>query len=254
MDQVMATAQTIRPPGTLQTEQTNLLTALDFRVRGLRGLAQGFRANAGSKNVDKGGLALARQAQRLIASDIVWDDLFRTASQRELVRQGITGVAVPASVFVPNNPDFGSPRYWVPVLQRISGAATGGTTSGLHGTGIVSTKALPSGQVLSTSAENTVTASTNLGFAVTVEDTGDSQEVHIKVTLTIHQSPTPIVKTQTIDLINPKEQKVVTFTGFNNPPVTYATRTTLTVDVAPVPGEANKSNNTASYPVIFSLG
>jgi hypothetical protein len=142
----------------------------------------------------------------------------------------------------------------VPVLQRISGAATGGTTSGLHGTGIVSTKALPSGQVLSTSAENTVTASTNLGFAVTVEDTGDSQEVHIKVTLTIHQSPTPIVKTQTIDLINPKEQKVVTFTGFNNPPVTYATRTTLTVDVAPVPGEANKSNNTASYPVIFSLG
>ena len=37
------------------------------------------------------------------------------------------------------------------------------------------------------STENTVTATTDLGFAVTVEDTGDSQEVQVKVTLTIQQ-------------------------------------------------------------------
>lgn len=254
MDQVVASAQTFKPPGTLRTEQESLITALDFRVRGLRGLAEAFRGNAGSKNVDKGGLALAQQAQRLVASDIVWDDLFKSRSQRELARQGVTGVAVPDSDFVPSNPDFGSPRYWMPILQRISGAASGGTTGGLHGTGIVGTKVLPGGQELSTSAENTVTAGTSLGFAVTVKDTGDSQEVQIKVTLTIQQTPTPIVKTQTISLINPGEEKVVTFTGFNNPPVTYATRTTLKIDVAPVPGEASKDNNSASYPVIFSLG
>jgi CARDB len=253
MDQVVTSAEAMQPPGTLRDEQQSMLEALQFRVRGLRGLADAFRANAGSKSSDKGGLALAAQAQRLVASDVVWDDLFRTPSQQELVRQGVTGVAVPDSNFVPNNPDFGSPRFWVPILQRISGAATGGTTGGVHGTGLVSTKVLPSGQELSTSTENTITAGTNLGFAVTVKDTGDSQEVRVKVTLTIQQA-SPIVKTQTISLINPGEEKVVTFTGFNNPPVTYASVTTLKVDVAPVPGELNKNNNSAQYKVIFSLG
>jgi hypothetical protein len=253
MDQVVTSAEAVKPPGTLRDEQQSLLESLQFRARGLRGLADAFRRNAGSKSTDKGGLALAAQAQRLVASDVVWKDLFEAPSQQELVRQGITGVAVPDSTFVPNNPDFGSPRFWVPILQRISGAATGGTTGGVHGTGLVSTKVLPSGQELSTTTENTITAGTNLGFAVTVKDTGDSQEVQVKVTLTIEQA-TPIVKTQTISLINPGEEKTVTFTGFNNPPVTYATVTTLKVDVQPVPGELNKNNNSAQYKVIFSLG
>ena len=36
--------------------------------------------------------------------------------------------------------------------------------------------------------------------------------------------------------------------------VPFAAKTTLKVDVEPVPGEANTDNNSASYPVIFSLG
>jgi hypothetical protein len=36
--------------------------------------------------------------------------------------------------------------------------------------------------------------------------------------------------------------------------VQFATRTTVKVDVQPVPQEKNTSNNSASYPVIFSLG
>jgi hypothetical protein len=251
MQQVLTTGQTLSPPGPLREEQQSLVESLDFRVRGLRGLADTFRKTAGSKNVDKGSTALANQANRLVSSDVVWADLFRQSSQEELVRQGITGVAVPSSTFV-DNPDFGSPRFWVPILERISGSSTGGTTGGVHGTGIVMTKALPSNQQLSTTTENTVTAGPDLGFAVVVEDTGDSQEVQIKVTLTIQQTPNPIVKTQTIDLINPGEQKEVDFHNLGQ--VQFATKTTVKVDVQPVPNEANTSNNSASYPVIFSLG
>jgi hypothetical protein len=36
--------------------------------------------------------------------------------------------------------------------------------------------------------------------------------------------------------------------------VQFATRTTVKVDVAPVPEEKNTANNSAQYPVIFSLG
>jgi hypothetical protein len=251
MEQVLATGENLSPPGPLREEQQNLVESLDFRVRGLRGLGETFRKTAGSKDVDKGSILLADQANRLVSSDIVWADNFKQSSQDELVHQGITGVAVPSSSFV-DNPDFGSPRFWVPILERISGASTGGTTGGVHGTGIAMTKALPSNQELSQTSENTVTAGPNLGFAVIVEDTGDSQEVQIKVTLTIQQTPNPIVKTQTIDLINPGEQKQVEFHSLGQ--VQFATKTTVKVDVQPVPNEANTSNNSASYPVIFSLG
>jgi len=198
-------------------------------------------------------LLLAGQAERLVSGDVVWDDLFKDPAIEELRRQGITGVAVPDSSFI-SNPDYASTRFWEAILQRLQGSATsGGTTGGgLHGTGLISTKALPGNQELASDTENTVTATTDLGFAVTIEDTGDSQEVQVKVTLTIQQTPTPIVQTKTIDLINPGEQKTVTFHNLGQ--VQFATRTTVKVDVQPVPSESNTSNNSAQYPVIFSLG
>jgi hypothetical protein len=251
MEQLRTAGAALSSPGPLRNEQQSLVETLDFRVSGLRGLADTFRKTAGSKDVDKGGRLLATQANRLVAGDVVWADLFRLAALSELQRQGITGVAVPTSSVV-NNPDFGSPRFWVPILERISGASTGGTTGGTHGTGIITTKVLPSGQELSTSTETTVTAGPDLGFVVVVEDTGDSQEVQIEVTLTIQQQPNPIVKTQTIALINPGEQKQVVFHNLGT--VTFATKTTVKVDVKPVPNEASTTNNSASYPVIFSLG
>ena len=66
------------------------------------------------------------------------------------------------------------------------------------------------GQLLSTGTETTITVTDRLAFQVAVEDTGDSQEVQIKVTLTIPAQPDPIVRTATIPLIDPGETKTVT--------------------------------------------
>jgi hypothetical protein len=255
--QNVAALRSIHPPGPLRIQHQAALESLQFRVSGLRGLADGFtQASRAPKNVTANALKLLQPpATRLVASDVVWDDLFQAPAQGNggvLEREGITGVAVPGSSFV-SSPDYASSRYWEAILQRLQGAATsGGTTGGLHGTGIVKTVALPGSQELSETTENTVTATTDLGFAVTVEDTGDSQEVQIKVTLTIQQSPTPIVQTKTIDLINPGEQKTVVFRNLGQ--VQFATKTTVKVDVAPVPQEKNTDNNSKAYPVIFSLG
>ena len=256
--QNVAQLRSIHPPGPLRVQHQAALESLGFRVSGLRGLADGFtQASRSPKNVTSNALKLLQPpASRLVTSDVVWSDLFQAPAQGNggvLEREGITGVAVPGSKFLPS-PDYGSSSYWEAILQRLQGAATsGGTTSGgLHGTGIVKTVALPANQELSESTENTVTATTDLGFAVTVEDTGDSQEVQIKVTLTIQQSPTPIVQTKTIDLINQGEQKQVVFRNLGQ--VQFATKTTVKVDVAPVPQEKNTDNNSKAYPVIFSLG
>jgi hypothetical protein len=53
-------------------------------------------------------------------------------------------------------------------------------------------------------------------------------------------------------VINPGETKTVTFTGFDN--IAFSTQTTLLVSVEPVPGEENTNNNTAEFPIIFTLG
>jgi hypothetical protein len=257
--QDVAAMRGIHPPGPLRQQHQQAIEALEFRVSGLRGLAEGFRqSSAAPKNVTGNALRfLQPPAERLVASDVIWADLFQAPAQGNggvLQREGISGVAVPGSRFV-TSPDYASSRYWEAILQRLQGAATsgGGSSGGLHGTGLVAdgVKAQPGNQVLSTDTENTVTASTDLGFSVAVEDTGDSQEVQVKVTLTILQTPS-ITQTKTIDLINPGEQKTVTFNNLGQ--VQFATRTTVKVDVAPVPQEKNTANNSASYPVIFSLG
>ena len=249
--QVIANAEDVQEPGALQDEHDAVLESLAFRVSGMRRLADAFRSTAGSEDSSGAALELSTQAQRLVSSDVIWDDLFRAAALAQMRSDGVSGVAVADSNFV-QNPEFGSPGYWEPVFERVNGAATQGGTGGLHGTGISETKALPSGTVLSTDQENIVTAGTDLGFAVLVKDTGDNQEVQVKVTLTIQQQPSPIVATKTIAAINPGEEKTVTFTNLGQ--VQFATKTTVRVDVQPVKDEANTDNNTAEYPVIFSLG
>jgi len=248
-------AEALDPPGPLRASHDAALEALEFRVDGLAGLAEGFRRTQGSKDAAAAGALLASQAERLVASDVVWDDLFKDRAVTVLQEQKVSGVEVPDSNFV-QTPDLASTRSMVPIWERINGSAASGngttTTTGLHGTNIESVTVVPGGQVLSASAENTVEASTDLAFAVAVANGGDNQEVKIEVTLTIQQSPTPIVKKQTIDIINPDETKRVVFRDF--PSVDFGERRVMRIDVDPVPGEETTSNNTAEYPVIFSLG
>jgi hypothetical protein len=248
-------ARKLDPPGPLHAAHESAIEALEFRVEGLAGLAEAFQRTQGSKDAAAAGALLASQAERLVASDVVWDDLFKEPAVAVLKEEEISGVEVPDSNFV-QTPDLASTRSMVPIWERINGSAasgsTTGTPSGLHGTNIESVKVIPGGQTLSESTENTVEASTDLGFAVAVANGGDSQEVKIVVTLTIQQSPTPIVKKQTIDIINPEETKTVVFRDF--PSVDFGERRIMRVDVDPVPGEAKTDNNSAEYPVIFSLG
>jgi hypothetical protein len=247
-------ARALDPPGPLLAAHEQAVESLAFRARGLAGIAEAFRRTQGSKDAAAAGALLASQAERLVASDVVWDDLFMDPSVSTLRTEEITGVEVPDSNFV-QTPDLASTSSMVPIWERINGSAasgSGGTPTGLHGTNIESVKVAPGGQTLATGTDNTVEASTDLAFPVTIANSGEHQEVQIEVTLTIQQSPTPIVKKQTIDIINPGETKTVAFRDF--PSVDFGERRIMRIDVDPVPGEKNLTNNSAEYPVIFSLG
>jgi hypothetical protein len=248
--QNVSDAEHLTPPGPYRDEHRQLIATLQLRVSGVQGLADTFAGNPNSKTPGEA-TVLSEQADRLLASDVIWDDLYKGPVKAELQKQGVTGVSVPDSKFVANR-DLTSERSMALLLTRLRGTSSGGTPTGLHGTNIVDVKTLPGGQALSESTTNTVVATTGLAFVVAIHDGGDSQEVGIKVTVTIQKSQGAIVKTKTLALINPGQTKTVTIGDLGQVP--FAQKTTVNVDVAPVRGEHDTTNNKATYPVIFSLG
>jgi hypothetical protein len=247
--QTVRRAEQLDAPGPLREQQESLVEALQLRVSGLIGLSRAFSQISGTAadSAQQAGADLAKQSERLVASDVVYEDFFQARAQEVMDQQGIRGVAVPASDFV-TNADLASPSSWTQIVNRIIRPPTQG---GLRGNNIAGVKIQPGDQQLSQSEENTCKVSDDLAFDVTVENSGESQETQVKVRLTIEQSPAPIKQEQTIQSINPGETKIVTFTKFGTPQ--FTTRTIVRVVVEPVPGESNKANNSAEYVCFFTI-
>ncbi len=245
-------ASNVDVPGPLRPSTDHAVEALGLRVSGMQGLLDTFKATKDddSKNATTAGEKLAEQARLLDASDVVWQTLFRVPAQATMQDEGVGDVTAPASVFV-ENVELYSARSMTAIWLRVHGASTGGTPSGVHGTGLEKVVVQPAGTTLAPDTETTIKASTDLAFDVSVKNTGDNQEVRIEVTLTIPKGTTPIVKKQTIDILDIGETKTVTFKDFPDPP--FGEKTSVQVSVTPVQGEQNKANNSAEYPVIFSL-
>lgn len=243
-------AQDLDAPGPMQRPNEGAVESLEFRVSGLRGLRRAFQATADETDASAAGEQLVAQTRRLLASDIIWADSFQARAEAVAQEEGIEGLEAPASVFVTTDELIGASSL-AAIWQRIQGASSGGTPTGLHGTGIASVRALPSAQLLSTTTETTIIVTNNLAFEVGVEGTGESQEVRIQVTLTIPSQPEPIVRKAIIPIIDPGETKTVTMRVGDLVP--FSEQVLLRVDVDPVAGETNTSNNTYEYPVIFTL-
>lgn len=251
-EQLVTQASEITPPGSLREEHRAAVQALSFRLSGLRRLQDAFGQAATFRNAARAGELLAVQNRRLVASDVIWEDLFQEESVEELRRQDVTDVDVPNSRFLLNT-DLVTARGMAPIWQRIRGAATGGTPTGRHGNGLVSVRALPSGKVLDSDAEeNVIVATADLAFEVTIENSGESQEVGVVVRLSIQQSPQPIVRTRTVASINPGERQTVIFRDLGQV-VQFTQRIPMRVEVQRVPGETNLANNSATYQVLFTL-
>jgi hypothetical protein len=258
--QNVESAMKLSPPGKLRLEHGHLIESLQLRVSGVSGLAKALARANGKTKESVAALELTQQAYRLLTSDVVWDDLFKAPSENLLEQEGVRQVTVPGSHFLAAPDLIITQHAMTLIIERIKGTGGGtSTTTGLHGTNIVSTAALPNGtggtsEVLTEGTLNTVTTSSSLVFQVTIHNGGDSQEVQIPVTLTINRPQSqggPITKTEKVQLIDPGSDQSVVFSDLGQVP--FASQTTVAVDVAKVPGETNVSNNSASYQVIFSL-
>ena len=197
---------------------------------------------------------LAAQADRLLASDVVWDDFFKEPGDSDDGRRRASAASSPPDSNFVANPDLDHRALDGPACSSGSAAPRpAATPSGVHGTNIVSTKAQPGDQVLSTTTENTVTASTDLAFVVTVHDCGDSQEVGIKVTLTI-QKPGGRDRQDADDHGDQPRRRRERHVLGPRPGAVRPAGPRWTSTSRPSRARRTPTNNKATYPVIFSLG
>jgi hypothetical protein len=244
----------LRPPGPLQAAHQQVLGTLQLRAIGFAGLANALAA-AGSRSSTDVANSLAQQAQLLSASDLVWANLFHSPAAETLKRLGVTGVIPPPSQIV-SNPEVITPGSFGLVYGRLKSTSSSGTASGLHGSALVGTEAVSGGTTksLSTSTPTTVVVSANLVFKVTFLNSGNFQEVKVPVTLTVIVSgQTVLTKKQEVKSILPKQTVTVSFKSLDLPTSAFGANASVRVNIAKVPGEKRLDNNTAKYPVFFSL-
>jgi len=252
---VIQSASKLAPPGPLRQEHAQMLEALQLRRNALSGLLTVFKktfSKRGSVEATNAAVALSSKMLRGVASDVLWEDMFVAAAQNVLKREGISGVSPPDSVFVAD-PTRATINSMAVVWQRFHGVQTSNSTSGLvHGTNIAYVKVLPSGETLTEgSAAPIITANNRLAIAVGVKNGGDYTEEGIKVTLLINQTPQPIKQSETIGQIYSHNTTEVVF---KNIAVTELAKIVpISIDVAPVAGETNKTNNKATFEVRFSF-
>jgi len=247
-------AQRLRPPGPLQTTHQQVLSGLQLRALGLAGLAD-LLGRSDSKSTSTVAGELAGEAQLLTASDIVWKELFRLPATQTLKEHGVTGVIAPSSQFV-GNPEVVTAGSFSVVLQRLSSQTSSGKVTGLHGSQLLSTKAVAGGKTLTltTTTPTSIDVSASLVFKVAFEDSGNFPEVNVPVTLSVIVSgKTVFSKTRKVRQITAKQQTTVSFPNMRLPGSAFAHSASLRVVIGKVPGEKRLVNNRATYPVFFSL-
>jgi hypothetical protein len=139
-------------------------------------------------------------------------------------------------------------------LLLVAAVATGcgsAKAKGGRGTGIAYVKVNPGNRMLHQGIVSTIRLRSNTAFVVGVENGGQFLERNVKVTLLIKQKPQPLQRSQTIGQIHRGAYQEVVFKGLN---VTeLANIISIKVNVAPVSGETNLVNNSATYKVRFSF-
>jgi hypothetical protein len=251
-DKLIQDAQALSPPGPLRDQHEDLLDSLRLRRAALAGLLQSFKRTAHEKKDDAIGTVLAEQTNRLAASDVLWRDLFQTASGAVLQKQGVHGVEPPASVFLAK-PATLDAKSLGNLWKRVHGSAVASNV--LRGTALEGVVFKPGDKTpdipLARDASTTLLARPTMRFVVSVKDTGDSQEANIKVRLTIEQAGfKPLTKV--IPVMNPGDIKPVIFVVSGAAPLLNQPLK-VDVNVEKVPHEASLDNNSHQYTVYFQV-
>lgn len=259
-------AEKLDPPDRVNAAHKTFITAMEYRALGLGQLPAAIDSAylSTSKDPQNAAATVASPLQVLTASDVIYRTSFVGPAQDAIQKDEIKNIQVAESEMFPgDNVEVASPSGAAKVLEKLRQRNTTTTTpgdgqaaTGKHGLGIVTVFAVSGADRRQLIPGQTVAlvASPDLKFEVTIENSGDFNEVNVDVNLTyIRPDVAGKEQTQPIDSIDPGEanRKIMTFPFQGNPHLTLPS--TVRVEVVPVSGEKNTANNKFDYPVEFNL-
>jgi len=238
MDTQQTRADDLDAPGDMSDAQSNLELAYQLRASAMDGIADKMPTALGDAGAEKAMAAIAKQMQKLLAADVVYEQVVRPEVDGVLASNGISDSDLPKSTFLPD-------EKWLEegtvsdALAAISGG-TSGDVSGVHGTELVGV--LVNGTELVEGAPATIAGEEGVEVEVQVQNQGESTENGVTVAVTIEGNT---IKGE-IDEIPVGEIGTTTI------PLTPAPsgEATMEVEVEPVPGEQVTENNEATYTLV----
>jgi hypothetical protein len=246
--QLVDRAHALSHPGEASSAHDALVETLEFRRNGLAAIADALPTALGDQNRREGTDKVTRQMQTLLASDVVYTQLFVPGLRKALRDDKLLAeVRVPASQFV-RDVQWLQPSFVAQKVGALRSGKSGSAAPGLHGTGL-GTVSL-GGQALTPGGSVSIKLSDQLKADVQVANQGQNTETDVNVKVTIGKGADAITAQQPLDSIAAGETKTVTLTIGEQPPT--GQNVAVTVEVEPVPGEKKTDNNKQTYTVIFT--
>ena len=250
-EELVDRARKLDAPDEMKPAQSNFLLVLELRRDGLRKVADKIPTAQSSGNQSETAVRqIAGQMQQFQASDVIYKVRVVPYIKRALDENDITGQTIPDSQFLPS-------IEWLDestVAQRLGASAPAGArrsgppAPGSHGHGLTNTTV--NGTELSQDEANRIPASANLTFTVNFENQGENDEQGVIAKVEITGAGRPITAQATVPRTAAGSSATAEVTLRQQPPIGQPVE--IKVTVADVPGEADSSNNTATYPAIFT--
>jgi hypothetical protein len=241
MDNYRARVDSLDTPGDMSSAQSKLELVYELRGSAMNQIADRMSTALGDVGSEQAIRAITKQMGVLAASDVLYASVVSPEIDGVLADNDVEGDDVPKSVFVPDGIQWLDESNVSSALGAVSGA-TGASTPGVHGLGLLGTSV--NGSELVPEGTTAVSAEETPEVEVEVQNQGESTENGITVSVSVEGGGT---LQGTISTIDAGETETATI------PLTPAPKGTVTLEVEaePVPGEEVSENNKATYTVEF---
>ncbi|MBS1863700.1 MAG: hypothetical protein JSS68_18550 [Actinobacteria bacterium] len=228
-------------PGEMSGAQKSLELVYELRANAMEKIAAKMPTALGEAGAAKATASIARQMQKLLASDVIYESVTRPEIDGRLADNGLEDNAVPKSTFLPGGTKWLDENEVKKALGAVNGSSGGTASPGVHGLGLISVH-IGESELIEGAPTSVVTEGTP-EVEVTVQNQGESTENGITVVVVANGKET----TEEIASLEAGAESTAVV------PLTPAPKgeTTLEVEVEPVPGEQVTENNEATYTVNF---
>jgi hypothetical protein len=248
-------ASSLSAPGDMKPAHRTFLLSLGLVQEAMGKVAEKLPAalSTDAATAEPAVNGIAGEMQAFLAGDVVYNRRTAALIKQVLDDKQIGGQTIQKSEFLQN-------LGWLQpstVARRINadaarGAGDGGTTEpapGLHGHGLLSV-AVGDVTLQPRPAANRIPVGSNVTFNLKFANQGDNAETNVKLRIRIRGAGKTITAQKTVDQTLPKSETNVAIPLGQPPPIGQAV--TITVEVLPVPGEKNTTNNSQDYSALFT--